>query len=343
MGYFVKRQFKATALLCLMVGAMQACPTAAQGPQTGAQTLEGYADAFTYYRPLSVPTPKSPPAKSGPPQAKPEPKKEQAVDFDWLKENYAKLEKRAFNNPDDKDVVRAYAYTRRILVDKAQRFDDAVYETVRTDPFLNEFNRLPTFWTQGAKSILNIEQKARTKAVKELSDIGGLLVFVDGQCRFCDHQVAVLKTMRSINQIQFLAISTDGTAPAQAKGEAIQRDNGLFRKLKLQLTPSVVYVPRPKAYDAKTAADPNEYFVVAQGFYGVAELEKMLAYSAFKSGKYLSAESRRDLNIWNTGVASNADLQTLRLDPDKPGDFKNKIEPLLRKQYPPPNTGGVNE
>lgn len=326
-----------TVWIGLTQGAVHAQPNGA-----GVQTLEGYADAFTYYKPLVIP--KAPgPAKPAPTPAPaavpPMPSGERKVDFDWLKENYTVLEKRAFNDPDNKDVVRAFAYTRRILMDKAQRFDDAMYDAVRTDPFLNEFNRMPTFWTQGAKTILNVEQKARTKAVSELASIGGLLVFIDGQCRFCDHQLAVLKTMRSINQMQFLAISTDGTAPPQAKGETVQIDNGLFRKLKLQLTPTVVYVPKPKAYDGRKGGDPNEYFVVAQGYYGISELEKMLAFSAFKSGKYLSTQTKKDLDVWNTGVAKNDDMQTLTLDVDKPGDFQAKIEPMLRKQYP--KVGGV--
>jgi conjugal transfer pilus assembly protein TraF len=271
-------------------------------------------------------------AARSPPQDK-KSESEQTVDYDWLRENYPILEKRAFNNPEDKDAVAAFLYARRILLDRSQRFDNAVVEMTRTDPYLNEFNRTPTFWTQGARTVLEIEQKAKDKAIKELAQVGGLLVFVDGRCRYCALQIPVLKSLRSLSRMEFMVISVDGSLPSEAKGEMSKMDNGLFRKLELKLTPSVVYVPNPKSY-APGTPDPNEYFVISQGYYGVAELQKMIAYSAFKRSKYLSAQVRSDLDIWNTGVASNQDLSSLKLDPNKPQTFKDRIIPMLQKQYP---------
>ena len=107
-------------------------------------------------------------------------------------------------------------------------------------------------------------------------------------------------------------------------------DNGLFKKLGLVLTPSIVYVPRPQGYAG--GADHNRYLVVAQGFYAQDELVKQLAYAGFGSG-LLSAQTRADLGVWDRGVASTQDLSTLRLDVDDPQGIKRALQPTLIKRY----------
>jgi len=91
-----------------------------------------------------------------------------------------------------------------------------------------------------------------------------------------------------------------------------------------------VFVPRPKGYTGES--DPNSYLVISQGFYAADEMVKLIAFAGH-STKLLTAETMRDLNVWTRGVASNQDLQALKLDPSKPETFKEKLQPLLLKQY----------
>lgn len=295
---------------------------------------DAYGDAFTNYKPYVVQgkqkddqKPKAPPRTTPQLSKAEEPKGEQAVNMDWLIKNYPLIEKRAIDNPTEANVS-AHLYTKRIVMDKAQRFEEIHMKVVNEDPMLNENNRIP-YASTGAQSIRNADYLAQQQAVRELSSIGGLVAFVDGSCRFCAQQMPILSMLKNNFDIETLVVSIDGKRPKGYAGPLVT-DNGLYKKLQLKLTPSVVFVPRPKGYTGES--DPNSYLVISQGFYAADEMVKLIAFAGH-STKLLTAETMRDLNVWTRGVASNQDLQALKLDPSKPETFKEKLQPLLLKQY----------
>jgi conjugal transfer pilus assembly protein TraF len=294
---------------------------------------DAYGDAFINYAPYVAPQkrsePKPKPAVTATPsnEAKQQPKGEQKVDFKWLSNNIELLKQRAIDNPTEANVS-AYLYAQRIIMDKAQRFQEMNTRVVNEDPLLNENNRVP-YASAGAQSIRNADYLAQQKAVRELAEIGGLVAFVDGSCRFCAMQVPILAMLKANFGMETLVVSIDGKNPKGYTGPVVV-DNGLYRKLDLKLTPSLVYVPKPKGYEG--VADPNKYLIVSQGFYAADELTKLIAFAGHNM-KLLSAETTRDLDVWTRGVASTEDLQSLTLDIDKPETFKTKLQPILLKQY----------
>lgn len=309
----------------------------ASGTHAQQASLHGdaYGDAFLNYEPYVVPalpasapqavatvTPASPPAAaSAPGDGK------QVVNVAFLRKVYPELEQRAIDNPTDANVSD-YMYAKRIILDKAQRFSEAVARVLHEDPALDENNRVP-YASIGAQSVANANYQAQQNAVGELSKIGGLVVFVDGSCRFCAMQLPVLDLLKRGTTMEYLVISLDGTRPKGYKGN-IMADNGLFHKLGLKLTPSIVFVPHPHAYTGAT--DPNRYLIVSQGYYAEDELVKQIAFAGHDT-QMLSADVMRDLNVWDRGVATTQDLNNLRLNPDQPGSFKEILQPYLLKQY----------
>jgi conjugal transfer pilus assembly protein TraF len=304
---------------------------AQEADQTAPVKLEeAYGDAFVNYKPYTG-TAKTPEAKPAtPPAMPPAPTAgeacKQKVDVAWLRKSYPLLEDRAINDPSDVNVA-SYLYVRRIIMDKSQRFGEAVNKVTTEDPLLNENNRVP-YASTGARAVKNANYLAEQEAVRELAKVGGLLIFVDGSCRFCAMQLPVASMVRSNFGLEYLVISTDGTVPADYKG-SFQRDNGLYKRLGLKLTPSVVFVPSPKAY---AGTDPNRYLVISQGFYAADELVKQVAFAGHSSS-LLSKSTMAGLDIWDRGVASKDDLGALRLDVNRPDDIKQAIQPLLLKQY----------
>jgi conjugal transfer pilus assembly protein TraF len=193
---------------------------------------------------------------------------------------------------------------------------------------LNENNRIP-YASTGAQTIRNADYFAQQQAVRELAEVGGLVAFVDGSCRFCAQQMPILTMLRNNFGMETLVVSIDGKAPKGYKGPIV-KDNGLYSKLQLKLSPSVVFVPKPKAYNGEI--DPNKYLVISQGFYAADEMVKLIAFAGH-STNLLSQSTMRDLDVWKRGVASTDDLQALKLDPNKPETFKEKLQPILQKQY----------
>jgi conjugal transfer pilus assembly protein TraF len=295
---------------------------------------DGYGDAFLQYRPYVVPgteqqerTHSRAVARPAAPAAS-APTGPQLVDAEWLRRNLPLLQERAFNDPSEVNVA-AKKYAVRVLMDKASRLAQMEAKVVAEDPLLNENNRVP-YASAGAQAVSNANWSAQQSAVKELAAKGGLLIFVDGSCRFCTLQLPPLDAIHKTLGMEYLVVSTDSAAPKGYRGKVLP-DNGLFRKIGLKLTPSIVYVPAPKAYTA-ASGDPNHYFVIAQGYYAQDELVKQIAFAGH-STQLLSPATMKDLDVWNRGVASIDDLSKLRLDPNDPAAFKAALQPLLLKQY----------
>ena len=292
---------------------------------------ESYGEEFLHYRPLKIPAEKKDTSLTPAPTSKAAPKapddKKQLVNVEWLKKNYQLIENRAIDNPSEANVS-AYLYTKRIILDKASRLNMAVRDATFQDPLLNENNRVP-FASVGAQSVANTDYRAQEQAVREMAEQGGIVIFVDGDCRFCEMQIPVIEALKGEFGLEFLMVSIDGHSPKNFKG-SVTTDNGLYKKLGLKLTPSIVYVAKPKGY--KDGIDPNTYLIVSQGYYTQQGLVKQLAYAGHHT-KLLTDATQKDLKVWERGIASSDDLKTLRLDPDKPETFKQTLQPLLLKQY----------
>ena len=292
-------------------------------------TDDSYGDAFLQYRPYVVPgKDQKRPEKRGPvAAAAPDKKDDQKVTVKWLQENYKLLEEKAIDSPTD-DNVAAYLYVRRIAMDKSQRFSEKVSEVTNADPLLNENNRIP-YASAGAQSIRAASRSAQEQATRELAAVGGLVLFVDGSCRFCAMQMPIIDGLRAMYGMETLVVSLDGKRPRGYTGPLV-RDNGLYRKLDLKLTPSVVYVHHPRAYAG--GRDDNRYQVIAQGFYAQDELVKQIAFAGHTT-KLLSTATMHDLAVWDRGVATTDDLDALRLNASDPAAVKRTLQPLLQKQY----------
>ncbi len=318
-----------------IVVALLVSHAAVQAQQVQDKTMrldDAYGDAFSNYHPYVTPPKKKDAEAVRPSPVKPaapaaEPKGEQKVDVEWLIKNFPMLQKRAINDPTEVNLS-AYLYAQRIIFDKAQRFEEARMSVINSDPLLNENNRIP-YASTGAQTIRNADYLGQQQAARELSKLGGLVAFVDGTCRFCAQQMPIVNMLKANYGLEALVVTIDGRRPKGYEGP-LAVDNGLFKKLQLKLTPSIVFVPRPKAYQGE--ADPNEYLVISQGFYAADELVKLLAYAGHKR-KFLSEDTMRDLSVWDRGVASTEDLGSLKLDPNNPASFKEKLQPILNKQY----------
>jgi conjugal transfer pilus assembly protein TraF len=305
-----------------------------QAAADGITLDDGYGDAFVHYNAYVTPGKKAlPPASVAhpapelAPPATPAPQGKQKVDVAWLRKNYQLLQDRAIDDPSDENVA-AFYYVQRILVDKAQRYEESAHKVVMADPVLNENTRVP-YASAGARTVATADYSAQQQAVRELARLGGLLIFVDGNCRFCATQLPVTAMLRRDFGMESLVISIDGTRPADYKGDVLP-DNGLFGKLGLKLTPSVVFIPKPKGYAG--GKDPNQYLVVAQGFYAADELVKQIAYAGHTT-RLLSAATMADLDVWDRGVATGEDLEQLALDANNPTQIKQVVQSMLLKHY----------
>lgn len=319
-----------------LAASMLLLPLWAQGAQEGVNNTYGmklderYGDAFLNYQPYVVQGKKPEALPTKPVHAIPvAPKKseKEKADVAWLRKNIPVLHERFIDNP-TKENAAAHLYVQRVALDKAQRAQEALTQVINEDPLLNENNRVP-YASMGSQSIRNADYLAQQQAVREMGEQGGMVLFVDSTCRFCAMQIPIVATLKNNYGMETLVVSIDGKTPKGYTGSLVT-DNGLFKKLDLKLTPSLVYIPRPRGYTNEI--DPNQYLIVSQGFYAADELVKMLAFAGHGT-KLLSKETVRDLDVWTQGVAATADLRQLELDVNDPASIKRALQPLLLKQY----------
>ena len=321
----------------LLAGTCEAQPAAQDGAGSDqsaqepgrVELREDYPEHFLRYEPLlgkRKPQAASAPAPAAVGAPSPTASGASKVTMDWLRENYPLLEVRAMDEPSQVNL-RAAAYVKRIALDKASRYATAMQQAVLADPLLNENSRIP-YASMGAAAVRNADLAAQASAVREMSKAGGLLVFVDAQCRFCKAELPVLDHLHHDLGLEYLLVSIDGASIPGTHAPVI-RDTGLFSKLGLKLTPSMVFVPSPTGY---RGSDPNTYLVVSQGFYAADELVKQISFAGYQK-RLLADATMRDLAVWDRGILDTADLANLRLDPSKPESIPEQIQPLLMKRY----------
>ncbi len=237
----------------------------------------------------------------------------------------------AIMNPTNENV-RAYMYTQDIILDLATRYAEKQMEVVRNDPILNQSNRI-SISNSGEIDAKRLQDKAINVAIDEMAKKGGLLVFVDSTCIFCAHQLPILEGLKnSLNPwqpMEYVVISIDGKGPNGWKN--FVADNGLFKKLKLSITPSIVYVPNPKSYSS--GLDTNQYIVVAQGeIEHIDALTRRIAEVGIKS-HIVSKKVMKEFDIWNRGVATSKDLGELLIDPDRPNSIPLMVRNIKKNSF----------
>ena len=237
----------------------------------------------------------------------------------------------AIMNPTNENV-RAYMYTQDIILDLATRYAEKQMEVVRNDPILNQSNRI-SISNSGEIDAKRLQDKAINVAIDEMAKKGGLLVFVDSTCIFCAYQLPILEGLKnSLNPwqpMEYLVISIDGKGPNGWKNFVV--DNGLFKKLKLSITPSIVYVPNPTPYSG--GLDTNQYIVVAQGeIEHIDALTRRIAEIGIKS-HIVSKEVMKDFDIWNRGVATSQDLGELKIDPQRPNSISSLVRNIKKNSF----------
>lgn len=292
---------------------------------------------------LQAPLPK--PGETPQKADQPKPGK-QKITLDWLRQNIEIYERRA-QETQKKEDIEAYMYLRRVLYDKAQNYATRSVEVMRENPLVDENNRIP-YASFGQAAIGKVNSTAIDKANQQMAEQGGLWVFVDSTCTFCKDMLDVIRMHKRDMGMSVLVITIDGKRPkgySESLGPLVA-DNGFFRALGLQLTPSVVYVHKP---DYTKGIENNRFLVVSQGFYSQDKLQRTIAYAGYSSMRdtkafagLLSPDVVEGLNAWNRGVIAAKDINDIEIDPTDAASIKQAIEPFLAKSMQSKNAGAPN-
>lgn len=249
-----------------------------------------------------------------PPAKPPEIKGPAMFSAAWLRENMSAIRDDAIDNPDDPAKVRAFLYSQRVLMDKAQRFASAASTMAQTDPLLDETNRIP----MDAAAIAAVQQgisKDREEAVKYMAGVGGILFFFDSTCPHCTTQFAALEWMKKDYGYTVKNISVDGKPiPGMAAGWA--KDEGQAKALGLTIMPTTIF-----------AVPPDRYYIISQGYHSAQTLGEKIVMAAM-GDKLLPERLMKSQQVYERGVLTADDLRDPNLNP---ADSKSWVEALRKK------------
>lgn len=250
-----------------------------------------------------------------PTHTKAETAKKEPFSVEWLRENMPKLLDAAVNNP-TKENVEAYFYAQRVAMDKSQRYAEQARQVVANDPFLDENNRVPIA-SYTKPFFLRETQEAKDVALKHIASVGGLWVFFDSKCKFCQPQANSVAELSKKYGILTNFISMDGKGlPNIAQ---FSRDKGHAKQLKLKITPTTVLV-----------VPPNNFYIVSQGMMAQDQLADRILLAA-ESNALLLRDISAKLNAYDRGVLTNEDTQDGRSD--DPKQWVQKLKDRLQSRY----------
>jgi conjugal transfer pilus assembly protein TraF len=278
-------------------------PAMAQEEPAGGQFFSRKSEGWYWYidprdeikpEPLKVQPPK-PAAKTS------EPAKAAPFSVEWLRTNMPKLLDAAVNDP-TKENVEAYLYAQRVTMDKSQRYAEQSQRVVAADPFLDENNRVPIA-SYTKPFFLRQAQEGKLEALKHVATVGGLWVFFDSKCNFCQPQVNTANELAKKYGLITKFISMDGKGLPNVK--QFVRDSGQAKRLNLKITPTTVLV-----------VPPNNFFVVSQGIMAQDQLSDRILLAA-DSNALLPKDLSAKMNSYDRGVLTTDDTQQGRTDDPK--------------------------
>lgn len=287
----------AVAALTALVAAAPAVSQETDDTPQG-RFIERKAEGWFWYKdPKDAPKPKLKPVPPKAASAQAAKASEPAIEpfsTKWLQVNMPKLMEKAIDDP-TRENVQAYLYAQRVAMDKAQVYAERARDVVATDPFLDENNRVPlstyakTFFLKGVED-------GKEDALKHLAKVGGLWVFFDSTCSFCQTQIYSVQELAKRHGFLTKYISMDGKGVPGLK--SFVRDNGHARMLNLSITPTTVLV-----------VPPNGYYIVSQGMMAESQLGDRLVLAA-DAQNLLPKEVTARVRAYDRGVLTPDDTKT---------------------------------
>ena len=131
--------------------------------------------------------------------------------------------------------------------------------------------------------------------------------------------------------MEYLIVSLDGKPLKGMRANDFVKDTGLYQKLKLNLTPAIVYIPHPKGYTK--GEDLNHYIVVSDGKIDSTGLLIERIVEVGIKAKIVDPKIAKAFNINERGSIKQKDLASLKIDPNKIQDLPDVVREMIKKEF----------
>ena len=245
-----------------------------------------YEDPFVIEEPEPEPEPEMPQIMV-PPEAQDGPA---PLSAQWFKDNLEKYQMLAIDNPTPENIER-YMYLQRVMLDKSQRFAEAVTRVVQFDPLLDQNTRRPIASFAGATSS-RLALEARREVLKKIAGQAGIFFFFKSTCQHCEIQAPLLKNMMEMYGFKIFPVSVDGRPLQNDLFGGFERDLGQARAMGVIETPAM-FLGRPGT---------REVLLLGQTTMARPQLEERIIEAALEAG-WITQSEYQSTRGWKSEMA----------------------------------------
>jgi conjugal transfer pilus assembly protein TraF len=249
-----------SALLVLPGGAeaQEATSGAGKPPAGKERFLNDRERGWHWYEvePEEVETPEQMPETGPPPMSVP-----------WLRAEFEKATEAAVENP-TRERVEYWAYLKKILLDKSEKFARMAMQVNEVNPVLDETIQNPVQTAVRNAASLDAKEKS-DEVLTSLSQQVGLIYFYKSDCSFCGKQNDALDTLMRLYGFRVTAVSLDRRQFPTGHFPDWIPDGGQAAKLGVNQTPTL-YLFKP----------PGQMVLLSVGAQSTSSLESRILSSA---------------------------------------------------------------
>lgn len=259
-------------------------------PAWGLESYQDHERGWFWYEvePEPLPEPEALLPEAAAPPAPAQPQDPPALSAAWIRKYLEEFQQRAIDDPTPENVS-AFLYVQRAMLDKSQRFAEAVARAVQMDPYLNQNLRRPIAGF-GNLAFAREMQAARQEVLGKVAQQAGIFFFFQSTCKQCEIQAPVLKSLQDLYGFVVFPVSVDGQPLANGLYPSYAVDKGQAQVLGVVKTPAM-FLGRPQG---------REVVPLGQNTMARDQLEQAILVAAREAGWITPEEFNRTQRMDST-------------------------------------------
>lgn len=212
-----------------------------------------------------------PPEKPPEPEVAPAPAGPPPMSVPWLREEFKTATESAVENP-TRENVEYWAYLKKILLDKSEKFAQMAMQVNELNPVLDETIQNPV--QSATRNVAASQAKSNTRDILEkLAGEVGLIYFYKSDCSFCAQQNKSLDVLMRMHGFNVTAVSLDHKPFPSGEFPNWVPNSGQAQMLGVDQTPTL-YLFKP----------PNQMVRLTVGNQVTSAMERRILNTAHRSG-----------------------------------------------------------
>lgn len=155
----------------------------------------------------------------------------------WLRQEFEKATEAAISEPTMQNM-EYWAYLKKLMLDKSERFADMAMLVTQLNPTLDETIENPV-GSMAVRARRDISSRAKQETLKELAQVTSIVYFHRDDCAYCKRMAPVMTRLMKETGVVVTAVAVDGVPVSPEVATSWIPDQGQARMLGVTSTPTL--------------------------------------------------------------------------------------------------------